>query len=111
MPGLKVVAPSTPADAKGLLVAAIRDDDPVIFCENKLLYDLQGEVPDGDFVIPLGKADIKRSGTDATVVAISRMVHIALEAAETLASEGISVEVIDPRSLSPLDDQTILDVM
>lgn len=108
MPGLKCVAPSTPADAKGLLVSAIRDDDPVIFFENKTLYDLKGDVPDGEFSIPIGKADIKRVGDAVTVVAISRMVHIALEAAETLARDGVEVEVVDPRSLSPLDHETIL---
>ncbi|MEZ4865529.1 MAG: alpha-ketoacid dehydrogenase subunit beta [Caldilineaceae bacterium] len=107
-PGLKVVAPSTPADAKGLLAAAIRDNDPVIFCENKVLYDVKGPVPDGEYVVPLGKADIKREGNDATVVAISRMVQVALDAADQLAKEGVNVEVVDPRSLSPLDDETIL---
>ncbi|MEZ4729430.1 MAG: alpha-ketoacid dehydrogenase subunit beta [Caldilineaceae bacterium] len=107
-PGLKVVAPSTPADAKGLLAAAVRDNDPVIFCENKVLYDTKGLVPEGEYVVPLGKADIKREGSDATVVAISRMVHVALDAANQLAKDGINIEVIDPRSLSPLDDETIL---
>jgi acetoin:2,6-dichlorophenolindophenol oxidoreductase subunit beta len=108
MPGLKTVVPSTPADAKGLLAAAIRDDDPVIFFEHKLLYDVQGEVPPGEHVVPLGKADVKREGDRVTVVAIGRMVSMALEAAETLASEGVSVEVVDPRTLSPLDEDTIL---
>jgi pyruvate dehydrogenase E1 component beta subunit len=108
-PGLKVVAPSTPADAKGLLIAAIRDDDPVIFCENKVLYDVKGEVPEGEYVIPLGLADVKRVGSDVTIVAISRMVHVALQAAEQLAREGISAEVVDPRTLSPLDEDTLLD--
>ena len=108
MPGLKTVVPSTPADAKGLLAAAIRDDDPVIFFEHKLLYDVQGEVPPGEHVVPLGKADIKREGDRVTVVAIGRMVSMAMEAAETLASEGVSVEVVDPRTLSPLDEDTIL---
>jgi acetoin:2,6-dichlorophenolindophenol oxidoreductase subunit beta len=108
MPGLKTVVPSTPADAKGLLAAAIRDDDPVLFFEHKLLYDLQGEVPPGEHVIELGKADIKREGDRVTVVAIGRMVPMALEAAEGLASEGVSVEVVDPRTLSPLDEDTIL---
>ena len=107
-PGLKTVVPSTPADAKGLLAASIRDDDPVIFFEHKLLYDMEGDVPDGEHVIPLGKADIKREGDRVTVVAIARMVHMALEAAETLAGEGIEVEVIDTRTLSPLDEDTIL---
>src|SRR6202048_1360371 len=108
MPGLKTVVPSTPADAKGLLAAAIRDDDPVLFFEHKLLYDVQGEVPAGEYAIPLGKADIKREGDRVTVVAIGRMVPMALEAAEGLASEGVSVEVVDPRTLSPLDEDTIL---
>ncbi len=107
-PGLKVVVPSTPADAKGLLAAAIRDDDPVVFCENKLLYDTPGEVPEGEYVVPLGVADVKREGDEATIVAIGRMVHVALEAAGTLALEGVEVEVIDPRTLSPLDTETIL---
>jgi pyruvate dehydrogenase E1 component beta subunit len=108
-PGLKVVAPATPADAKGLLAAAIRDDDPVIFCENKLLYDVKGQVPEGEYLIPLGLADVKREGSDVTIVAISRMVQVALEAAEQLAREGISAEVVDPRTLSPLDEDTILE--
>jgi pyruvate dehydrogenase E1 component beta subunit len=109
IPGLKVVMPSTPRDAKGLLIAAIRDDDPVIFCENKVLYDVKGEVPEGEYVIPLGLADVKRVGSDVTIVAISRMVHVALQAAEQLAREGISAEVVDPRTLSPLDEDTLLD--
>lgn len=108
-PGLKVVAPSTPGDAKGLLIAAIRDNDPVIFCEHKVLYDTTGPVPEGDYVIPLGLADVKREGTDVTIVAISRMVQVALDAAGRLANEGISAEVIDPRTLSPLDEGTLLE--
>jgi pyruvate dehydrogenase E1 component beta subunit len=108
MPGLKCVVPSTPADAKGLLAASIRDDDPVVFFEHKLLYDVEGEVPDGEHVVPLGTADIKRAGDRATVVAIGRMVHVALEAAAGLAGQGVDVEVVDPRTLSPLDDGTIL---
>jgi pyruvate dehydrogenase E1 component beta subunit len=108
MPGLKTVVPSTPGDAKGLLAAAIRDDDPVLFFEHKLLYDVQGEVPAGEHLIELGKADIKREGDRVTVVAIGRMVQMALEAAESLSSEGVSVEVVDPRTLSPLDEDTIL---
>jgi pyruvate/2-oxoglutarate/acetoin dehydrogenase E1 component len=107
-PGLKVCAPATPADAKGLLAASIRDDDPVIFCENKLLYDTKGPVPENEHVVPLGKADIKREGKDVTVVAISRMVHTALDAASQLAKEGVSAEVIDLRTLSPLDRETVL---
>ena len=108
MPGIKTVVPSTPADAKGLLEAAIRDDDLVVVFENKMLYGLSGEVPDGEYIIPLGKADIKREGTDVTIVAISRMVHQALEAANTLQEQGISAEIVDPRTLSPLDEETIL---
>src|ERR671937_1520633 len=99
MPGLKTVVPSTPADAKGLLAASIRDDDPVIFFEHKLLYGLSGELPEGEYVVELGRADIKREGDGATVVAIGRMVHFALEAAETLAGGGVEVEVVDPRTL------------
>ena len=107
-PGLKVVTPSTPADAKGLLTAAIRDEDPVIFCENLVLYDVQGPVPQGEYIVPLGRAKIRRQGKDVTIVAIARMVDIALKAAEELEKEGISAEVIDPRTLSPLDEDTIL---
>jgi len=108
MPGLKCVVPSTPADAKGLLAAAIRDDDPIMFFEHKLLYDLQGEVPPGEHVVELGRADVKRPGDKVTVVAIGRMVHLSLEAAETMADEGVEVEVVDPRTVSPLDEETIL---
>src|SRR3954466_5792413 len=109
MPGIKCVVPSTPADAKGLLLTAIRDDDLVMFFENKVLYGTKGEVPEGDEGIPLGQADIKRAGVDVTIVAISRMVQMALSAANVLAEEGIEAEVIDPRTLSPLDDETILN--
>ncbi len=109
MPGIKTVVPSTPADAKGLLIASIRDDDLVVFFENKMLYSISGEVPEDEYVIPLGKADIKREGTDVTIVAISRMVHQALAAADALQEEGISAEVVDPRTLSPLDEETILN--
>jgi pyruvate/2-oxoglutarate/acetoin dehydrogenase E1 component len=108
IPGLKVVQPSTPYDAKGLLKAAIRDDNPVLFLEHKLLYPVQGPVPEEEYLIPLGQADIKRPGSDVTAVATSRMVHRTLAAAETLASEGIDVEVVDPRTLNPLDEETIL---
>ncbi len=108
MPGLKCVVPATPADAKGLLAASIRDDDPVIFFEHKLLYDVEGEVPEGEYVLPLGTADVKREGSDVTIVAIGRMVSFALQAAEQLAQEGVSAEVIDPRTLSPLDGESIL---
>lgn len=107
-PGLKTVVPSTPADAKGLLAAAIRDPDPVIFFEHKLLYDIEGEIPEGEHVVPLGKAEVKREGEGATIIAIARMVHMALEAAEALSSEGIEAEVVDLRTLSPLDTATIL---
>jgi len=106
-PGIYVVMPSTPYDAKGLLKAAIRDDNPVMFIEHKMLYGIKGFVPDGDYIIPFGVADVKREGKDVTVVTYSRMVHRALEAAEKLAAEGISVEVIDLRTLKPLDMETI----
>jgi pyruvate dehydrogenase E1 component beta subunit len=108
MPGIKTVIPSTPADAKGLLLSAIRDDDLVMVFENKVLYATRGEVPEGEEGIPLGKADVKRAGDDVTIVAISRMVHQALTAAKTLSAEGIDVEVVDPRTLSPLDADAIL---
>ena len=109
VPGLKVAMPSTPRDAKGLLKSSIRDDNPVIFVENKLLYATQGEVPHGEYLIPLGQAEIKRPGRDVTVVATSRMVLLALRAAQRLAEEGIEVEVIDPRTLVPLDIETIVE--
>ncbi len=108
VPGLVVIAPSTPYDAKGLLATAIRDDNPVIFLEHKVLYAQKGVVPEGPYAIPLGKAEIKRAGTDVTVVATQVMVQRALAAAADLAQEGISVEVIDPRTLVPLDEETIL---
>ncbi len=108
VPGLKVVMPSTPYDAKGLLKAAIRDDNPVIFLEDKMSYDLKGEVPTAEYVLPLGVADVKRQGRDVTLVAISRMVQVALKAADLLAREGIEAEVVDPRCLKPLDKETIL---
>lgn len=108
IPGIKVVVPSTPYDAKGLLLAAIEDDDPVIFFEDKTLYNMKGEVPEGYYTIPLGKADIKREGSDVTIVAIGKQVHTALAAAKQLSKKGLEVEVIDPRSLSPLDEDTIL---
>lgn len=109
MPGIKTVIPSTPADAKGLLLTAIRDDDLVVFFENKVLYGMKGDVPEGDEAIPFGVADVKREGSDITIVAISRMVHQALAAAEILSAEGIEAEVVDPRTLSPLDEETILE--
>jgi len=109
VPGLKVVLPSTPYDAKGLLISSIRDDNPVIFMEHKAIYFTDGEVPEEAYTIPLGQADIKREGQDVTVVATGRMVHLSLDVAEKLSTEGISVEVIDPRTLSPLDEETILE--
>jgi pyruvate dehydrogenase E1 component beta subunit len=109
IPGLKVVAPSTPADMKGLMAAAIRDPDPVIVCEHKSLFATKGEVPDGEHVVPLGQAAVVRAGTDATIVALAAMVPRALEAAEQLAADhGIDAEVIDLRTLIPLDAQAIL---
>ncbi|MDZ7373042.1 MAG: pyruvate dehydrogenase complex E1 component subunit beta [candidate division KSB1 bacterium] len=107
VPGLKVVMPSTPYDAKGLLKSAIRDDNPVIFIEAELLYGMKGEVPEEEYLIPLGVADVKREGEDVTVIAHSKMVHVALRAAAELAEEGISVEVIDPRTIRPLDTETL----
>ena len=108
-PGLKVVIPTTPADAKGLLKSAIRDDDPVIFLEQEKMYSIKGEVPeDPEFTIPLGVADVKRAGTDATIVARGLMMPVALKAAEELAKQGVSVEVIDPRTIRPLDIETIV---
>lgn len=109
IPGLKVVVPSNPYDAKGLLLSAIEDDDLVVFFEDKTLYSMKGEVPEGYYTIPLGKAEVKRMGTDLTIVAIGKMVHVAMEAAEILASKGVEVEVIDPRSLSPLEEEPILE--
>ena len=108
IPGLKTVMPSTPADAKGLMSAAIRDDNPVIFIEHKQLLGVTGDVPEGEYVIPLGKADIKREGSQVTIVAWSWMVQKSLAAAETLAGQGISAEVLDLRSLSPLDKEAVL---
>ena len=108
VPGLKVVMPSTPADAKGLLKTSIRDDNPVVFIESEVLYGKRGEVPDGEYLIPLGVADIKRQGKDVTLIAHSKMVFVALEAAADLEKEGIDAEVIDPRSLRPLDIETLV---
>jgi pyruvate dehydrogenase E1 component beta subunit len=109
IPGIKSVVPCTPYDAKGLLSSAIRDNDPVMFFEHKLLYDMEGEVPEDNYTIPLGVADVKREGKDATIVALGRMVHLALEAADTLANDGVDVEVIDLRSISPMDGDAILN--
>ena len=108
IPGLKIVMPSTPYDARGLLKTAIRDDNPVMFIEHKLLYATKGSVPDGEYLIPFGQSDIKRKGKDVTIAAISYMVMKALKAAERLAGEGIEAEVIDLRTLVPLDLETIL---
>jgi pyruvate/2-oxoglutarate/acetoin dehydrogenase E1 component len=109
IPGLKVVLPSTPADAKGLLAASIRDDNPVVYLHHYMLTLDKGPVPEGDFVIPLGVADVKRAGTDVTIVATGWMVRKSLTAAEHLAKEGISAEVVDPRTLAPLDVETIVN--
>jgi pyruvate dehydrogenase E1 component beta subunit len=109
VPGMYVIAPSTPADAKGLLKASIRDDNPILFVENVLLYNEKGEVPDEDYVVPIGKADVKRQGEDVTIISYSRMVHMALDAAEALADAGVSAEVIDLRSLRPLDIDTVVE--
>jgi pyruvate dehydrogenase E1 component beta subunit len=108
VPGLKVVAPSNAADAKGLLKSAIRDNNPVVFIEGEMMYNTKGEVPDGDHVVPLGVADVKREGTDVTIVAHGKMVALALKAAEEMAKDGISVEVVDPRTIRPLDVATIV---
>lgn len=109
-PGLKVVTASTPADAKGLLISAIRDDNPVLFLEQKLLYRTKGDVPEGDYAIPLSKADIKREGSDVTIITYGRMLPMCLDAAQQLEEEeGISVEVVDPRTLVPLDKETIIN--
>ena len=109
VPGLKVLQPSTPHDAKGCLLAAIADPDPVMIFEHKLLYKMKGEVPEGHYTVPIGKAEIRRPGRDVSIVATSIMVHRALEAAAELAHEGIEAEVIDLRSLRPLDTQTLVD--
>ncbi len=109
IPGLKVVIPSTPYDAKGLLKTAIRDDNPVVFMEDKMMYKLKGPVPEGDYTIPFGVADVKRQGEDITLVATSSMVQVAIGAAEKLSQIGISAEIIDPRTTKPLDKQTLID--
>ncbi len=109
IPGLKVVMPSTVYDVKGLLKSSIRDDNPVIFIEHKGLYALKEKIPEEEYTIPLGKADIKREGKDVTVVATARMVYEAMTAADKLAAEGISVEIVDPRTITPLDKETILN--
>jgi pyruvate dehydrogenase E1 component beta subunit len=109
VPGLKVVMPTTPYDAKGLLIASIRDDNPVVFIEHKLLYKTKGDVPEDLYEIPLGKADIKREGKDLTIIATSIMVSRSLQAAEELAKDGIDIEIVDPRTLRPLDTETIVN--
>jgi len=108
IPGLKVVIPSTPADAKGLFKSAVRDNNPVVIYEDKMMYALKGMVPTEDYTIPLGQADIKREGDDVTFIATSSMVHVALEAASHLEEQGISAEVVDPRTLVPLDTETLI---
>lgn len=109
VPGLKVAVPSTPHDAKGLLKAAIRDDNPVMFFEHKLLYPIEGPLPEEEYTVPLGQADVKKQGKDVTIVATLYMVHKALAAAEELDKQGVDVEIIDPRTLVPLDKKTITD--
>jgi acetoin:2,6-dichlorophenolindophenol oxidoreductase subunit beta len=111
IPGLKVAIPSNPYDAKGLLIGAIRDDDPVIFFENKVLYTVEGEVPEESYTIPFGEANVVREGDDVSIVAIGRMVHMAQEAAERLAADGIDCEIVDPRTTSPLDTDTIYETV
>ena len=109
VPGLKVVMPATPADAKGLLKAAIRDDDPVVFIEGEMLYNNKGEVPEGEYVTPLGKAEIKRAGDHLTIVCHGKAVAVALKAAEQLATEGVNADVVDLRTIRPLDTGTVLE--
>lgn len=109
VPGLKVAVPSNPYDAKGLLISAIRDDDPVIFFENKVLYATEGDVPEESYVVPLGEANFVREGSDVTIVALGRMVAMAEQAARELADDGIDVEIVDPRTTSPLDTDTIYE--
>lgn len=108
VPGLIVMSPSVPADAKGMLKTAIRDDNPVIFIESEVAYGYKGQVPEGEHLVPIGVGDIKREGKDVTIVAWSKMIHVALEAARVLAQEGIEAEVIDPRTLRPLDEQILI---
>ncbi len=109
IPGLKVIIPSTPYDAKGLLKSAIRDDNPVIFIEAELMYGLKGEVPEEEYIVPIGVADVKRKGKDITIIAYSKMLHLALDAAKELETLGIDAEVVDPRTIRPLDVKTIVD--
>ena len=109
IPGLKVLTPGTPADAKGLLKSAIRDDDPVVFIEGEMLYNVKGEVPEGEHLVPIGKAEVKRAGSDVTLVCHSKTVTVALKAAEQLAAEGINAEVVDLRTIRPMDTETVLN--
>jgi pyruvate dehydrogenase E1 component beta subunit len=109
VPGLKVVMPATPADAKGLLKSAIRDDNPVVFIEGEMLYNVKGEVPDGEHLVPLGRADVKRAGKDVTIICHAKTVTVALKAAEQLAAEGVEAEVVDLRTIRPLDQDAILN--
>ena len=109
IPGLKVVTPSTPYDAKGLLIQSIRDNDPVIFCEHKMLYTLEGDVPEEAYTIPFGEANVTREGDDVSIVTLGRMVHVAEEAAVALAKDGISCEIVDLRTTSPMDTDTIIE--
>ncbi|MFN3916481.1 MAG: pyruvate dehydrogenase complex E1 component subunit beta [Flavobacteriales bacterium] len=109
VPGLKVITPSTPYDAKGLLKAAIRDDDPVVFLESEKMYGEKGEIPDGEYVLPIGVADIKRKGTHVTIVSFGKIIKVALEAAEELAKDGIECEVVDLRTIRPIDYNTIIE--
>jgi pyruvate dehydrogenase E1 component beta subunit len=108
VPGLKVVMPATPADAKGLLKSAIRDDDPIVFIEGEMLYNVKGEVPEGEHLVPIGKADVKREGDDVTLICHSKTVSVALKAAEQLAADGIAAEVVDLRTIRPLDVETVV---
>ncbi len=108
VPGLIVIMPSTPADGKGLLKSAVRDDNPVMFLESEMMYGQKGEVPEGEYTIPIGVGDVKRSGKDVTIVAWSKMIHVVLSAAEELQKEGIEVEVVDPRTIRPLDEELII---
>jgi pyruvate dehydrogenase E1 component beta subunit len=107
VPGLKVVMPATPADAKGLLKSAIRDGNPIVFIEGEMLYNMKGDVPDGEHIVPLGVAEVKREGKDVTIVAHAKMVGVALKAADELAKDGIQAEIVDPRTIRPLDVPTI----
>ncbi|MBN2355095.1 pyruvate dehydrogenase complex E1 component subunit beta [candidate division KSB1 bacterium] len=108
VPGLYVMAPSVPKDAKGMLKTAIRDDNPVVFIESEVAYGYKGDVPEGEYLIPIGVGDVKREGNDVTIIAWSKMIHVALEAANILAEEGIHAEVVDPRTLRPLDEQLLI---